>query len=393
MKILSIEINNIGGIRDVNLSFDPFMNIICGPNGVGKTTILESIAHSCMHSHSILLKRHALASSGNIKCLIDDGNRNLIRELKLSNFEPNTNPHHFNESRVNKKTLYFNTLRTFRYLNLPYISRDQTREHGNIDKALANGLEIQDTKNWFANRCLFSNVDNALTENNKANLEIAKKCFSLLNDTFKYSKTDGKTFDVFVSTPNGEIWYEYLSSGFKSCLTLLFGIIKEIELRMPDSECLVEQFDGTVLIDELEMHLHPEWQIKIVSVLRKTFPSTQFIVTTHSPHIVQSADSNQIIALEVNDEGITKSRDMPNGDFGYSGWTVDEVLKDIMGMEDTLSKKMRDTLNAFQNAVDSNDIHEAKKLYESLDKLLHPANVMRKMLKIDLASVIEGDDE
>ncbi|WP_171862563.1 AAA family ATPase [Citrobacter freundii] len=393
MKIISIDINNTGGIKDVKLSFDPFMNIICGPNGVGKTTILESIAHSCIHSHSILLKRHAQASSGKIKCIINDGENDLVRDLLLNNFEPNTQPHHYNESKINKKVLYFNTGRTFRYVNLQYISRDQTREHNNIDQALTNGLDIQDTKNWFANRCLFSNTPGALTENNVANLEVAKKCFSFLNDKFNYSRTDGKTFDIFVSTPNGEIWYEYLSSGFKSCLTLLFGIIKEIELRMPDSECLVDQFTGTVLIDELEMHLHPEWQIKIVSVLRKTFPSTQFIVTTHSPHIVQSAESNQIIALEVDDEGITKSRDMPNGDFGYSGWTVDEVLKDVMGMEDTLSKKMRDTLNAFQNAVDSNEVHEARKLYESLDQLLHPANVMRKMLKIDLASVIEGDHE
>ena len=41
-------------------------------------------------------------------------------------------------------------------------------------------------------------------------------------------RTDAKTFDIFVNTANGEIWYEYLSSGFKSCLTLIWGIIKEI---------------------------------------------------------------------------------------------------------------------------------------------------------------------
>ena len=46
MKIKSIEINNIGGIENIQIDFDDHMNFICGPNGIGKTTLLECVAHS-----------------------------------------------------------------------------------------------------------------------------------------------------------------------------------------------------------------------------------------------------------------------------------------------------------------------------------------------------------
>ncbi|HFO6570987.1 TPA: AAA family ATPase, partial [Escherichia coli] len=185
----------------------------------------------------------------------------------------------------------------------------------------------------------------------------------------------------------------YLSSGFKSCLSILFGIIKEIELRMPDEECLAQHFDGIVLIDELEMHLHPEWQSKIVSVLRDTFPATQFIVTTHSPHIIQNAEPNQIIALGTDSNGYTYVRELPSNEFGYTGWTLDEVLKDVMGMEDTRSQKLQSMLAAFDQAIDEENKIEAERIYKELDRALHPANVLRKMLSIDLSSIIEEDNK
>ena len=161
---------------------------------------------------------------------------------------------------------------------------------------------------------------------------------------------------------------------------------------MPDERCLSSEFNGVILIDELEMHLHPEWQAKIITVLTTTFPAAQFIVTTHSPHVVQSGDGNQIIALEVNESGITFVRDTPSKEYGYSGWTVEEVLKDVMGMEDTMSKNIQAKLDIFQTAVDDGDVELSKRIYSELDIALHPSNIMRKMLRIDLSSVIEGED-
>jgi predicted ATP-binding protein involved in virulence len=57
---------------------------------------------------------------------------------------------------------------------------------------------------------------------------------------------------------------------------------------------------GIVLIDELDLHLHPDWQRKIVHVLKDTFPDIQFIVTTHSPFIIQETGQEELIILKEN---------------------------------------------------------------------------------------------
>ena len=393
MKIQKIDIKDIGGIKRAIINFDSSMNIICGPNGIGKTTILDSVAHSFISTNSYVLKRHAQSTDGQINIVLNDCDNIRESHISLANFDPEDCSFVHGLSEAGRKVIYLNVSRMFKYVFLSNISKDEERQDHSIYTLLTDGISVADMKNWFAKRCLFVNTPEALSENNKVNLELAKKCFSLLNAEYKFSRVDAKKFDVFVSTPNGEIWYEYLSSGFKSCLSILFGIIKEIELRMPDEECLAQHFDGIVLIDELEMHLHPEWQSKIVSVLRDTFPATQFIVTTHSPHIIQNAEPNQIIALGTDSNGYTYVRELPSNVFGYTGWTLDEVLKDVMGMEDTRSQKLQSMLAAFDQAIDEENKIEAERIYKELDRALHPANVLRKMLSIDLSSIIEEDNK
>ena len=74
-----------------------------------------------------------------------------------------------------------------------------------------------------------------------------------------------------------------LSDGYKSCIFILLGIIKEIEYRFPDINAI--DFNGLIMIDEIDVHLHPQWQAKLVSVLKETFPNAQIIATTHSPSV------------------------------------------------------------------------------------------------------------
>ena len=112
-----------------------------------------------------------------------------------------------------------------------------------------------------------------------------------------------------------------------------------------------------------------------------------------NPHIIQNAEPNQIIALGTDSNGYTYVRELPSNEFGYTGWTLDEVLKDVMGMEDTRSQKLQSMLAAFDQAIDEENKIEAERIYKELDRALHPANVLRKMLSIDLSSIIEEDNK
>ena len=63
-------------------------------------------------------------------------------------------------------------------------------------------------------------------------------------------------------------------------------------------ENALDQTEGIVLIDELDLHLHPSWQKSVIKSLMQTFPKLQFVVTTHSPFLIQETETNQLIVLE-----------------------------------------------------------------------------------------------
>ncbi|MBK6959556.1 MAG: AAA family ATPase [Nitrosomonas sp.] len=246
-------------------------------------------------------------------------------------------------------------------------------------------------KNWFVNRYLYSAHSGALTEEQTHNFRLAKSCFSLLNENFSFSKVLASSNEIMVNSPNGEIYYEYLSSGFKSCLSIILGIIKEIEFRFKNPSLKADDFDGIILIDELELHLHPEWQAKIADILIKVFPKIQFITATHSPHILQNAKPNQIIALGFENCRVYK-REINSGQYGFQGWTVEEVLTDVMGMTDTRTEIYQNKLSEFNHSIDTENYSSAKLAFDELDKLLHSKNHLRKLLKLELASIREASE-
>ena len=90
-----------------------------------------------------------------------------------------------------------------------------------------------------------------------------------------------------------------LSDGYRMILTMVFDIVKQMITLNPHlgTETL-EKTDGIVLIDKLDLSLHPNWQRIVAESLRRTFPLVQFIVTTHSPFVVQSLQAGEVIDLE-----------------------------------------------------------------------------------------------
>ncbi|WP_295704135.1 AAA family ATPase [uncultured Haemophilus sp.] len=388
MKVIELTLKEIAGIKFANIKFDNNMNIICGPNGIGKTTIINSLSHCFLNGYDISRAKMRIASKeiGYIKVKLNEQDEVYEKTFNVSSCRPGEK----SASSINwepRKFISIGVERMFEYTNLDSIERDSVNGDYSLAQHIANGIPLRDMKNWFANRSLFSGTEGALGPNSKRNLGLAKQVFSILDECYSYSRTDAKTFDIFVNTANGEIWYEYLSSGFKSCLTLIWGIIKEIEWRFQEQDYLVREFDGIIVIDELELHLHPEWQTKIYFALQEIFPNVQFIITTHSPHIVQSAKGNQIIALAADNEGITYVRELPNIQYGYQGWTLDEVLQDVMGMRSTYSDYLDERLDTFYKAIDEEDLNQAKVDFKILNQILHPNNPLRKMINIDFKSI------
>ncbi|MEL7307771.1 MAG: AAA family ATPase, partial [Pseudomonadota bacterium] len=292
MWIKEINITGVGGIENLDLTLDPKMNIICGPNGIGKTTILESVAHTFSNGRTNILKRNAKCEKSHISAKVDIDGAERASNVEFTEFMPSQQAHIYGLNDLSRKLLSLKINRTFEYQPLKAVGKDTEKPNGSTWGEARVGVNLNDVKNWFVNRYLYS-PHGTLTTTQIANYELARDSFSALNKNFTFSRVDASTNEILVNTPSGEIYYEYLSSGFKSCLSIIFGIIKEIEFRFVDPKIKAKDFDGIILIDEVELHLHPEWQAVIASVLTEVFPDAQFICTTHSPHIIQSAQPNQ----------------------------------------------------------------------------------------------------
>lgn len=385
MKIKGLSLHDVGGIESLVLdNLNPQMNIICGENGVGKTNILDSIAACFSEFDKNNIKKKSGSETGRV--FLETNLDNQPIQINLIEFKPNESDDYlYNQHYANNKKalLYLKTNRGITYKKVNSIDADPDATHRSRNNS--SGITNDDIKNWLLNRILHSGHENHLSDTQITNLELAKNCFSILNENYKYSRLDTSN-ELFISSPTGDIYFEYLSSGFKSTMFILLGIIKEIDYRFENNRIAAEDYDGVILIDEIELHLHPEWQGKICSALKETFPKAQFFITTHSPHVIQTALANEVIALERVDGDVVK-RELPVSEYGYRGWTVEEILKDVMGMRDLRTEEYELVRKEFVNAFKHQNYDEAKQAFVKIEKMLHPSSELKTIYQMQLDSL------
>ena len=96
-----------------------------------------------------------------------------------------------------------------------------------------------------------------------------------------------------------------------------------------------EKRRAPLLIDEIENHLHPTWQRRVIPALLKYFPGLQIFATTHSPFVVAGRKAGQVHLLEWHEDGITASTNTED----IVGWTMDEILRRLMGVSDPTDER------------------------------------------------------
>ena len=92
-----------------------------------------------------------------------------------------------------------------------------------------------------------------------------------------------------------------------------------------------ENLPAILLIDEIENHLHPAWQRRVIPALLKFFPGLQIFATTHSPFVIAGLKAGQVHLLSRNDDGTVVAS---TNEQDIVGWTADEILRTFMGVQD-----------------------------------------------------------
>ncbi|WP_145411127.1 AAA family ATPase [Paenibacillus xylanexedens] len=382
MRIETVMIENINGIKALNLNFSSRMNIICGMNGVGKSTILEVISQAFSYSSNSKIRRNARAVKGVAKVVVDGE----ASSLDISAFQPHDSQREsIRAVGESLKLLYIKDIRSIEYQRLNGILPDEERTENTYMLQLMNGVSSNTIKSWLSNRILFEG-QGRFSEAEIHNLNVAKRCFSILDKSVEFSHLDHTRFDLMVNTSRGEIYFEYLSSGFKSVFFILLGLIKEIEFNSYP-KVKVSDFDGVILIDEADSHIHPYWQAPLLEALRTIFSNAQIIITTHSAHMIQAAESEELIPLGLDDNNEVIRLETIKSEYGFKGWTVEEILEDVMGLNETRSNDYINIRKDFEDALENEDYEKATEAFGILNKMLHPRSPMRKIFEIQLGSL------
>jgi predicted ATP-binding protein involved in virulence len=158
-----------------------------------------------------------------------------------------------------------------------------------------------------------------------------------------------------------ELIINQLSDGEKCLLAMVSDLARRLAIANPGLADPL-QGEGIILIDEIELHFHPQWQRGILPTLSATFPNCQFIVSTHSPQIVSDVQPNAIYLLQQTPNGLTVSHAASS-----YGRDSNQILEDLMGVPDR-PMHIKTQLQQLFRLIDDGNLAAAQHLKEQLEQ-------------------------
>ncbi len=158
------------------------------------------------------------------------------------------------------------------------------------------------------------------------------------------------------STPYGWVRLSSLGLGYRTTIAWMVDLAVRLFKRYPDSEDPLAE-PAIVLVDEIDLHMHPQWQRTIMEFLTERFPNTQFIVTAHSPLVVQAAQDANIVLLRREGDRVV----IDNNPEIIDNWRVDQVLTSVFEMPSARPAKIEPLLSRRQEILTKSKLTKADK--------------------------------
>jgi predicted ATP-binding protein involved in virulence len=158
--------------------------------------------------------------------------------------------------------------------------------------------------------------------------------------------------------------FSTLSDGYRNMVALVADVAWRASVLNPHFGAdAAAQSEGVILIDEIDLHLHPRWQRRILGDLRRTFPRLQFVATTHSPQVISSARREEVRVFR--DNALVEVQPF------VEGRDTNSLLEDVLGVPER-PEEARTRIDAMSHLLDEERYEEAKVAFEGLLAQLGP---------------------
>lgn len=171
-----------------------------------------------------------------------------------------------------------------------------------------------------------------------------------------------------------QIEFNQLSQGEKCYLVMVCDLARRFAIANPGRSNPLEG-EGVVLIDELDLHLHPKWQMEVVGKLRQIFPNCQFFATTHSPHVLSDVSNEQIYLLD--------NGEIRQNSYNPYGKLVNDVLSSYFSIPMPRNISIISEISNAYEALKIGDSCEFKKIFGRLSERLGKSDPDVVSLKIE----------
>nr|WP_275939152.1 AAA family ATPase [Polyangium spumosum] len=279
---------------------------------------------------------------------------------------------------------YYGTDRTWRSGQEPSAKRDDLSRLAGYAGCLEPTTDLSSVRSWFRRMELLALQDGRTPPV----LEASRRAILACLDGFDLVRYDARLDDLAArSTTTGLfLAFAQLSAGQKN----LLGMVADMAFRAATlnphlGADAAEQTPGIVLIDEIELHLHPAWQRRVIPDLRRAFPKVQFIITTHSPQVLSEVPTESVIVLDdsqaYHPAAPTEGRDS------------NSILFEVLGVSPHPKETVAE-LEAIAHLIDDGNDAEARKRLDALAERLteRDPEVSRLRGILDVVERIDAGD-
>lgn len=381
MYLEKLKLHNFRCYEKLEIDFNRQLTVLVGKNGSGKTTVLEAIAialgtwfvgFNIVNAKGInkrtdpLRKAYQIGATDDVQTQfpveieawgkIEESKDQILhwkRELYTPTGTMTTKDAKeiveyaaeyqkaISEGRTDiylPMVAYYGTGRLWDYHRQKRndVFKVSSRTNGYID-CLDGTANVKLMMDWF--QIMTINKYQRQEENLESNPELdtvylaMEKCLTNLSgysDVKIRYNMGTQELDVYYSEQDKQrmrIPLNQLSDGYKGMISLVADIAYRIATLNPQLGTeVLSKGDGVVLIDEVDLHLHPAWQQKVIDNLMNIFPKVQFIVSTHAPAIISSVKTDKLRILSNKEVCMTANQ--------VYGKDVNSVMKEIMGVND-----------------------------------------------------------